>query len=207
MRDELETEQRLQHIDPPNTSGHGSASFSFFWAAQPGAWGPSLSAEIWNAEFKTLRSNRLELSVNRVISLFYAHSIQTVDSQGYPLTSSTGCTCYLHRCISYLTAWPGRKSICNTWSFSHCKTTSLGEGKIVIQTTCTELKHWLCVASCPWRRGWVSTLNIKPHLVPKLLRIICFNIHVTFVTNPSYDKIFSSSSTWSSKNHYVWTET
>ena len=29
-----------------------------------------------------------------------------------PLISSTGCTCYLHRCISHLTAWPGRRSIC-----------------------------------------------------------------------------------------------
>ena len=43
---ELETEQRLQHIDPPNSSSHGSASFSFSWAAQPEAWGPRLSAEI-----------------------------------------------------------------------------------------------------------------------------------------------------------------
>ena len=26
---------------------------------------------------------------------------------------STGCTCYLNRCISYLIAWPGRRSIYN----------------------------------------------------------------------------------------------
>ena len=44
----------------------------------------------------------------------HLHSIQPVDSQGiYPLISSTGCTCYLHRCISHLTAWLGRRSICN----------------------------------------------------------------------------------------------
>ena len=49
----------LQHIDPPSSSGHSSASFSFSWAAQLGAWGPSLSAEradshrpIWNTDFK-----------------------------------------------------------------------------------------------------------------------------------------------------------
>ena len=29
-----------------------------------------------------------------------SHSIQPFDSQGCPLTSSTGCTCYLHRWIS-----------------------------------------------------------------------------------------------------------
>ena len=34
------------------------------------------------------------------------------------LISSTGCTCYLYRCISHLTAWPGRRSICNN---SSCK--------------------------------------------------------------------------------------
>ena len=48
-----------------------------------------------------LLSNCLELPVHRVILLFYVHSIQPVDSQGIPLILSTGCTCYLHRCISY----------------------------------------------------------------------------------------------------------
>ena len=33
----------LQHIDPPpNSYGYHSLSFLFSWAAQPGAWGPSL---------------------------------------------------------------------------------------------------------------------------------------------------------------------
>ena len=35
---ELETEQRLQHIDPPNSSGYRSLSFPFSWAAQPGLY-------------------------------------------------------------------------------------------------------------------------------------------------------------------------
>ena len=48
------------------------------------------------------------LSVSpRVISLFYVHSIQPVDSQSYPLTSSTGCTCYLHRGISSVDSLAG----------------------------------------------------------------------------------------------------
>ena len=32
----------LQHIDP-HSIGHNRVSFPFSWAAQPGAWGPSLS--------------------------------------------------------------------------------------------------------------------------------------------------------------------
>ena len=40
---ELETKQRLQHLDLPSPSGHRRVSFSFSWAAQPGACGPSLS--------------------------------------------------------------------------------------------------------------------------------------------------------------------
>ena len=43
-----------------------------------------------------------------------SHSIQPVDSQGYPQISSIGFTCYLLRCISHLTARPGRRSICYT---------------------------------------------------------------------------------------------
>ena len=36
----------------------------------------------------------------------HLHPIQPLHRQGYTLISSTGCTCYLHRCISYLTARP-----------------------------------------------------------------------------------------------------
>ena len=101
----------LQHIDP-HSYGHNSVSFPFSWAAQPGAWGPSLSGT-WSSfqhllsnwselqltqsgvlkapsagcwfSLQHLISNWLELTVHRVISSFYAHSIQLVDSQGYPL--------------------------------------------------------------------------------------------------------------------------
>ena len=110
---ELETEQRLQHIDL-HSYGHNSVSFPFSWAAQPGAWGSSFSGT-WSS-FQHLLSNCLglwtptpqsgvlrapsagcwfslqhlisywlELPVHRVILLFYVHSIQPVDSQGYPL--------------------------------------------------------------------------------------------------------------------------
>ena len=94
----------LQHIDP-HSSGHSSVSFPFSWAAQPGAWGPSFIA-MWFS-FQHLLSNWLELPVHLVILVFYAHLIQTGDSQGYSLISSTGCTCYLHRCISYFDSLVG----------------------------------------------------------------------------------------------------
>ena len=64
------------------------------------------SAGCWFS-LQLLISNWFEPPVHRVILLFYAHSIQTVDSQGYPLTSSTGCTCYLHKCISYFDSLAG----------------------------------------------------------------------------------------------------
>ena len=102
---------------PSSSSSHSSASFSFSWAAQLGAWGPSLC---WDMVLIPTSSLQLpDFCLMRVILLFYAHSIQPVDNQGYPLISSTGCTCYLHRCISYLTAWPGQRSICNTQSLSN----------------------------------------------------------------------------------------
>ena len=45
MIGELETEQRLQHIDP-SSSGYSRISFPFSWAAQAGAWGPSFFWDI-----------------------------------------------------------------------------------------------------------------------------------------------------------------
>ena len=36
----------------------------------------------------------------------HRHPIQPVHSQGYTPISSAGCTCYLHRCISYLITGP-----------------------------------------------------------------------------------------------------
>ena len=87
-----------------------------------GPGGPS-SAGTWFS-FRHLLSNWSELPVAGGYIIIWhpptscerhnPHSIQPFDSQGYPLISSTGCTCYLHRCISHLTARPGRRSICNS---------------------------------------------------------------------------------------------
>ena len=81
----------LQHIDPHSYAG----------AAQPGPWGlaflghgphssifsPTATAQSAGCWFSLLHliSNWLELSMHRIILLFYAHSIQLVNSQGYPL--------------------------------------------------------------------------------------------------------------------------
>ena len=97
VRGNLETEQNCNILTPTLMAITAFlARFSGLLNRGPG--GPA-SAGTWFS-FQYLLPNWLELPVHRVILLFYAHSIQTVDSQGYPLTSSTGCTCYLHRRIS-----------------------------------------------------------------------------------------------------------
>ena len=126
VRGKLETEQRLQHIDP-HSSGYSSISFSFSWAAQPGAWRPSFCWELvltprtgptdfklWSPTHLLPVASRLYNCLTSTCFLWHhnSHSIQPVDSQGYLLISSTGCTCYLYRCISHLTARPGWRSIC-----------------------------------------------------------------------------------------------
>ena len=126
VKGELETEQSC-NILTPSSSGYSSASFSFCWAAQPEAWEPSsqLGASSHSFELQQLTPNynynSLEIPVAPGYMIVWRsllqwashlHPTQPVHSQGYPQISSTGCTCYLHRCISHLTAWPGRRSIC-----------------------------------------------------------------------------------------------
>ena len=122
---ELKTEQRLQDIDLPSSSGHSSVSFSFSWAAQPGTWG---SAPCWElvltAQSRTLLqalncncsiggpesprcwvlffllhpiSNWLELPVHRVILLFYAHSTSFHNwPTEYATSTVFGMACFDH---------------------------------------------------------------------------------------------------------------
>ena len=92
-----------------------------------GPWGPSsLLGLVFTCSncyhwLHTLISNKLELpvapgyitaSAHLLQWASHLHSIQPVHSQGYPLISSTGYTCYLHRCISYLKTRAGRRTIC-----------------------------------------------------------------------------------------------
>ena len=102
VRGELETEQNCCIVTP-------SISFPFTWAAQSGAWRSRLCWDmvLIPAFFSPIDLNFLSLGLyNNFTSTYFLrashlHSIQPVDSQGYPLKFSTGSTCYLHRCISY----------------------------------------------------------------------------------------------------------
>ena len=111
---ELDTEERLQHIDP-HSSGYNSISFPFSWAAQPGSWGPSLCWDMLLIPASSLQP--LWTSSRRGYIIIWhpptscerqnSHSIQPLDSQGRPLISSTRCTCYLHKCISFFDSLAG----------------------------------------------------------------------------------------------------
>ena len=130
------TEQRQQHIDP-HSYGHNSVSFPFSWAAQPGALGPaslgyvphssifSATAQSGGPEGPSARCwfslPHLQLTWTSchwgyiIIwrQLFFLRASQ-FRTQFNPLMvkviswySSTGCTCYLHRCISYFDTLAG----------------------------------------------------------------------------------------------------
>ena len=118
---ELETEQNCNILTPPHSNGHNRVPFTFSWAAQPGAWGSNLSGTcssiqhlisnwlipnwltsclhpgyimIWRPLFflRASQSHSFNLSTGKVIIFWY---------------SSTGCTCYLHMCISYFNSPAG----------------------------------------------------------------------------------------------------
>ena len=103
VRGELETEQNY-NILTPHSSGHGSISFPFSWAAQPGARGPSLCWDMVLASASSLQL--IWTSCHRGYIIIWhpptscerhiSHSIQPIDSQDYPPTSSSGRTCYFY---------------------------------------------------------------------------------------------------------------
>ena len=112
-RGELETEQTATYWPPVPLSFAALLSRSAGWLNR-GFWGPS---PLWELVLTTASSLQLTESVcgTGLYNCFtytcflwasHLHPIQPVHSQGYILISSTGCTCYLHRWISYLTAWP-----------------------------------------------------------------------------------------------------
>ena len=106
------------NILTPSSSVFSSTSFSCGWAAQPGVLRAQPSAVSWFSLPRTA-TNWLQVTepvcgtglYNCLTSTCFLwasdlHPIQPVHSQGYTLMSSTTCTYYLHRCISYLTARP-----------------------------------------------------------------------------------------------------
>ena len=103
----------LHHIDP-HSIGHNSVSFPFSWAAQPGAWGPTLlgagflyyvlSPTDWTSCAPSyIIVPRPPSSCGRHKSHSFNPSIVKVIFW----YSSTGCTCYLHWCISYFDSLAG----------------------------------------------------------------------------------------------------
>ena len=138
----------LQHIDL-HSNGHNSVSFPFSWAAQPGAWGPSLSvghvphSSIFSPTGLIFNWSELQLLsrgsrgppllgagflyrilsptawtfcapsyiiVRRLLSScgrHKSHSFNLSTVKVISWYSSTGCTCYLHRCISYFDTLAG----------------------------------------------------------------------------------------------------
>ena len=110
---------KLQHIEP-----------QLFWLKQHfflilrgsstgGLEGPArcwiwFSLKQLTPNYSWLTPRRTGFDAHLLQWALHLHPTQPVNSQGYNLISSTGCTYYLHRCISYLTAQPGRGTICYT---------------------------------------------------------------------------------------------
>ena len=108
----------LQHIDP-HSYGHNSVSFPLSWAAYPGAqplwvldfstasylrliWSPTADFLSSPGLYNNLTPSLLPASVT--ISHSFNLSTVTVIISWY---SWIGCTCYLHRCISYFDSLAG----------------------------------------------------------------------------------------------------
>ena len=114
MRDELETEQNCNILTP-----------ELFWQQQhffPVLLGCStggLGAQplLGHGSHSSIFSQLIWTSCRRGYIIIWcpptscerhnSHSIQPFHGQGCPLISSTGCTCYLHRCISSFNSLAG----------------------------------------------------------------------------------------------------
>ena len=103
------------NILTPNSSILSSTSFSFCWAVQLGVlstppagscFSQPRTATNWLQLTQPVCSTGLYNHLTSTLWTSHLHPNQPVHSQGYTLISSTGCTYYLHRCISYLTARP-----------------------------------------------------------------------------------------------------
>ena len=103
----METEQNC-NILTPHSIGHNSVSFPFSWAAQPGAWEPSLSGTCSHSSI-FFPTDWTSCALSYIIVWCPPSSCGRHKSHSFNLStvkvifwySSTGCTCYLHRCISY----------------------------------------------------------------------------------------------------------
>ena len=111
---ELETEHNC-NILTPHSIDHNSVSFPFSWVAQPGAWEPSLSGCWFSLPHLISNSSDLQtdwiscalsyIIVQRPPSSCGRHKSHSFNPSTVKVIISwdfsTGCSCYLHRCISY----------------------------------------------------------------------------------------------------------
>ena len=113
VRGELETKQTATYW-PQIPLSLAAPLSSYVGLLNQGSWGSSPLRELVliTASYLQLTEPVCGTGLYNYLSstcFFWAshlHPIQLVHSHGYTLISSTGCTCYLHRCISYLTARP-----------------------------------------------------------------------------------------------------
>ena len=104
---ELETEQNCNILTPT------LLAITVFLSRSPGFSAGGLGAQLYlrHGSHSSIFSPTAWTSCRRGYIIIWhppasydrhnSHSIQLLDSQDRPLISSTGCTCYLHRCISY----------------------------------------------------------------------------------------------------------
>ena len=99
----------LQHIDL-YSYGHNSVSFPFSWAAQPEAWGHMFSFQHLLSNSSDLQTDWISCALSYIIvqrppSSCWRHKSHSFNPSTVKVIiswySSTGYTCYLHRCISY----------------------------------------------------------------------------------------------------------
>ena len=107
----------LQHIDPPPTL----LAITAFLSRSPGLLnrgprGPSLCCDTVLISASSLQLiwtlYHTGLYNNLTPTYLWASHLHSIQQSRLSPISSTGCTCYLHRCISYLTAQLDQRSIC-----------------------------------------------------------------------------------------------
>ena len=117
MRVELETEQNCNILTP-----------QLFWLSQPffpillgystGAWGPSIYWDMVLIPASSLQLIRTSCAPSYIIALSpLKFEPSTVKVAPDLLIFSTGCTCYLHRCISSFDSLAG--SEVNMKNYNH----------------------------------------------------------------------------------------
>ena len=114
---ELDTEQRLQHIDLPSPSGHSRVSFSFSWTAQPGACSPTpLGAGFI---YRILSPTGLVSTLTDFLSSLSYIIVQspTQSLEWHVWSSSSGNNCHaVHRSLS---SGAIRQKQCKKFKFCH----------------------------------------------------------------------------------------